>query len=213
MFLHILDAHGTEIRFIYQPSPLCPPSEAPTNPRPGSQSHPRRTGGHGSRSRLSLLSSSGQRAPVRRNRWPTLSHSPPVRSATPSLPLSLRLLSSVHLSWPPSEERRRASTSSAPPLPLCFPRHLAPHRRQSSSPSPSTRLRREEEPQRVDPGAAASIPREKGEGSGDIYSHLSLSLSQRVLRRFLGGAAPPRRSLRFGTWERLCPKVKRYPKP
>ncbi|KAG2564477.1 hypothetical protein PVAP13_7NG106456 [Panicum virgatum] len=75
------------------------------------------------------------------------------------------------------EERRRASTSSAPPLPLCFPCRLAPHRRPSSSPSPSTRLRREEEPQRLDPGAAASIPCEKGEGSGDIYSQLSLSLS------------------------------------
>ena len=49
--------------------------------------------------------------------------------------------------------------------------------------------------------------------STHISLSLSLSLSQRVLRRFLGGAAPPRRSLRFGTWERLCPKVKRYPKP
>ncbi|KAG2564426.1 hypothetical protein PVAP13_7NG020856 [Panicum virgatum] len=78
------------------------------------------------------------------------------------------------------EERRRASTSSAPPLPLCFPCRLAPHRRPSSSPSPSTRLRREEEPQRLDPGAAASIPCEKGEGSGDIYSQLSLSLSARL---------------------------------
>ena len=48
----------------------------------------------------------------------------------------------------------------------------------------------------MDPGAAASIPREKGEGASEIYFfqllHLS-QLSQRVLRRFVGsdgGAVP-----------------------
>jgi len=45
-------------------------------------------------------------------------------------------------------------------------------------------LRREEEPQRVDPGAAASIPREKGEGAGEIYFFQLLHLSPLSLSAF-----------------------------
>ncbi|KAG0516129.1 hypothetical protein BDA96_10G336200, partial [Sorghum bicolor] len=129
-------------------------------------------------------------------------------SAAPPLPLGLP---------PPprtsrrAAERRRASVSSAPTLPPCLPRHLASHRRPASravspliaapppsvvpgcrapSPSSATRVRREKEPQRVDPGAAASIPREKGEGAGEIYFFSAppflAALSKHVLRRFVG---------------------------
>jgi len=47
-------------------------------------------------------------------------------------------------------------------------------------------VRREEELQRVDPGAAASIPCEKGEGAGEIYFFQLLHLSQLSLSAFCG---------------------------
>jgi hypothetical protein len=50
-------------------------------------------------------------------------------------------------------------------------------------------VRREEEAQRVDPGAAASIPREKGEGASEIYFFQLLHLSQLSLGAFCGDSS------------------------
>ena len=73
---------------------------------------------------------------------------------------------------------RAVSPLIATPPPSVFPGH------QASSPSPATRVRREEEPQRMDLGAAASIPREKGEGAGEIYFFQLLHLSPLSLSAF-----------------------------
>ena len=107
-------------------------------------------------------------------------------AAAPHLPLRRRATARTRLlcSAPP---RRAVSpliaSRAVSPLIAAPPPPVVPGRR-ASSPSPVTRVRREKEPQRVDPGPAASISREKGEGTGEIYFFSALpsiaALSQRV---------------------------------
>jgi hypothetical protein len=68
-------------------------------------------------------------------------------------------------------------------------------------------VRREEEPQRVDPGAAASIPREKGQGAGEeIYFFQLLHLSQLSLSAFCGDSSLELVAVNpFGSEVRLVP--------
>ena len=109
------------------------------------------------------------------------------------------------------KKTQRPSSGSSPLVrrhPNASLRPVVPGRRVYS-PSPAMRVRREEEPQRVDPGAAAYIPREKGEGAGKIYFFQLLHLSQLGGQREPAAPAPPWRS-RPPLWERFCPKAKRY---